>query len=70
MTQARRYSLLESITNVVVGYSIGVAAQMVVFPLLDIPVSVSENLIIAGFMTVVSLIRSYMLRRLFNWINR
>lgn len=65
MRQSRKASLAEAITNVVVGYWIAVAVQSVVFPLLGIRVSFTENLFIGAVFTAVSILRSYALRRLF-----
>ncbi len=64
--QSRRWSLLESIANVLVGYGIAVATQIVVFPWFGLHASTSENLGIGAVFTVVSLVRSYALRRVFN----
>lgn len=65
MKQSRKASLIEAIANVVVGYWIAVAVQSVVFPVLGIRVSFSENLFIGAVFTAVSILRSYALRRLF-----
>lgn len=70
MTQSRRMSLLESTFNIAIGYLVALMTQLVVFPLLDIEVSINQNILIGIIFTVVSLIRSYALRRFFNWINR
>lgn len=64
--QSRLMSLVEAVTNVLVGYLIAVATQIVVFPLFGLKVSVSENLAIGFIFTGVSLARSYFLRRLFS----
>lgn len=66
MSQSRRMSAIESISNVAVGYGIAVAAQIVIFPLFHINVPLSDNLAIGGCFTLVSLVRSYILRRIFN----
>ncbi len=66
MTQSRAMSLVESLTNVIVGYGLAVLTQIIVFPIFSIEVSVSQNLAIALIFTVVSIVRSYALRRLFN----
>lgn len=66
MTQRRIHSAFESVANVAVGYVVALATQLVVFPLFGISVSVQENLAISLIFTVVSLARSYALRRLFN----
>ncbi len=57
---------LESVANVVIGYGIALATQVVVFGALEIPVSLGQNLWIGAVFTVVSLARSYLLRRVFN----
>lgn len=66
MTQSRTMSAAESATNVLVGYGIALATQVVVFDALQIPVSFGQNLWIGMVFTAVSLIRSYLLRRFFN----
>ncbi len=65
MKQSRLMSLLESLANVLVGYGVAVATQMVVFPLFGLAVTVTENLLIGLIFTVVSIVRSYALRRSF-----
>jgi len=65
--QTRWYSFLESLFNVAVGYGVAVAAQIAIFPLFDIHIGLGSNLGIGGFFTGVSIIRSFLLRRLFNW---
>ncbi len=71
MTQSRRHSAIESITNVAVGYFVALATQLIVFPLLGVPVRLSQNIAIGVIFTAVSLARSYCLRRIFNrWHRR
>jgi hypothetical protein len=65
MKQSRRLSLLESLTNVLVGCGVAVVTQMLVFPLFGLVASVSQNLGLGLIFTGISLIRSYLLRRMF-----
>ena len=65
MRQSRRMSLVESLANVLVGYGIAVATQGVVFPWFGLRTSLSDDLAIGAVFTVVSIIRSYALRRFF-----
>lgn len=58
-------SLLEAIINVLVGYGIAVLAQVLVFPLFGLYATLSTNLTLGLVFTAVSLVRSYLLRRLF-----
>ena len=63
MKQSRLMSLVESLADVLVGYGVAVATQMLVFPLFGLAVTVTENLLISLIFTVVSIVRSYALRR-------
>lgn len=63
MRQSRLMSLVESLANVLVGYVVAVATQVVVFPLFGLAVTVTENLLIGLIFTAVSIVRSYALRR-------
>ncbi len=65
MTQSRRMSFVEAVTNVVVGYILAVAAQIVVFPWFGLHLHIGENLIIGAVFVGISLLRNYALRRLF-----
>lgn len=65
--QKKRHSLLESLVNVTVGYAVAIAVQLLVFPLFRIQVTLTTNLLIGGIFTFVSILRSYALRRLFNY---
>ena len=65
MTQSRRMSLIEAITNVTLGYGLAVIAQIVVFQWYGLDVSIGDNLAIGAVFVGISLLRSYALRRLF-----
>jgi hypothetical protein len=58
-------SFVESVANVVVGYLVAVAAQILVFPLFGFHATLSDNLLIGLIFTGVSLVRSFLLRRAF-----
>jgi hypothetical protein len=61
-------SLIEAVANVALGYLVAVAAQIAVFPVFAIEVSLADNLAIGAVFTGVSILRSYLLRRLFEAI--
>ena len=65
MKQSRRLSLLESLANVLVGYGVAVITQILVFPLFGLVTCVRDNLAIGAVFTIVSLLRGYLLRRVF-----
>jgi high-affinity Fe2+/Pb2+ permease len=64
--QSKKHSVYESITNVVIGLLISIITQMILYPLMGIPVSFNQNLIITGVFFVISFIRGYLIRRFFN----
>ena len=66
MTQSRMMSLAEALANVVVGYGLAVATQIVVFPAFGFAPSLTQNLKIGLSFTLVSQLRAYALRRLFD----
>ncbi len=68
--QSRLGSLVESLANVAIGYGVAVGAQLLVFPLFGVVIPLSSNLAIGIIFTLVSLVRSYLLRRLFNFLHR
>jgi hypothetical protein len=65
MKQSRAMSFAETVTNVVVGYAMAVATQIVVFPRFGIETGLGEHMAIGLAFVVVSLFRGYVLRRVF-----
>lgn len=65
MTQSRLMSLVEAATNVTVGYGLAVVTQIIVFPWFGLEAALGEHLAIGAAFVVVSLVRGYLLRRLF-----
>ena len=64
MKQSRTMSLVESLTNVAIGYGIAVITQILVFPLFGLSTTLAENMAMGAIFTLVSIARSYCLRRL------
>lgn len=69
MKQSRTMSMLESIINIAVGFGISLTAQIFFLPLLGVQISLSQNITFALIMTVISIVRSYLLRRLFEAVH-
>lgn len=65
-SQTKRQSAIETVTSVAIGYLVAIGSQVVIFPLFGLAVSFSDNLLIGAFFTVVSIIRGYLIRRIFN----
>ena len=70
MKQSRAMSLLEAIANVVIGYGLAVVTQILIFPVVGLHTTVAQNLKMGLVFTVVSIGRSYALRRLFECLRR
>lgn len=75
MTQTRIGSLVEALANVAIGAGIALGSQLVIFPAYGIHVSWGVDLAITAWFTVISIARSYVLRRYFNarlhrWLSR
>ncbi|WP_039966375.1 hypothetical protein [Roseobacter sp. MED193] len=65
MKQSRLMSLVEAITNVIVGYGVAVVTQILIFPIFGLQTTLGQNLVMGGIFTIVSVFRSFCLRRLF-----
>ena len=65
MKQSRFMSLIEAIANVAVGYGVAVVTQILIFPVFGLHTTLGQNLKMGGIFTIVSLARSFALRRLF-----
>lgn len=68
MPQTRLASWVEAWANIIVGFGINYAANLVVLPLFGFGVSPSVAFHIGLVFTAISLVRAYCMRRLFNWI--
>ena len=63
--QTRQYSFIESITNVAIGYAVALGSQLIIFPVFDIHIPIQDNIMIGAWFTVISILRSYAIRRIF-----
>lgn len=64
--QSRFMSMVEAVANILIGYGIATIGQVYIFWALNKPISWETSFIVGAFMTIVSLVRSYTLRRIFN----
>lgn len=69
MAQSRRHSLLESILNTATGFAVTMVAQDILYPLYGFKSSMSTNFALASWFTILSILRSYLWRRTFNWLH-
>ncbi len=68
MKQSRLMSLVESAANVFVGYGVAVVTQILIFPIFGLHTTLAQNLKMGAIFTVVSIARSFALRRVFEAI--
>jgi len=68
--QSKRNSAFEAITNVTIGYLVSVLANVIILPLFGYDVTVADSFAIGLAFTAVSLVRSYVLRRLYNRLDK
>ena len=66
MSQSRLGSAVEAVANVAIGFGVSVAANLVVLPAFGYAVTAVDAVGIGVAFTLISLARSYALRRLFN----
>jgi hypothetical protein len=66
MNQSRLGSFIEAIINVVIGFAINFTANMFIFPLFGFNISPGANFALGMIYTVISVVRSYCVRRWFN----
>ena len=66
-SQTRRMSLVESIANTGAGFLVSLVLQISLFSLMSIETTTTQNLLMSGVFTIASLVRGYLMRRLFIW---
>jgi hypothetical protein len=64
--QSKKLSIIESLTNTITGLLTSFAIQLVIYPLMNIDVRIDQNVIITMVFFLASVIRGYVVRRLFN----
>ncbi len=64
--QTKKQSFIESLLNVTVGFLITIISLHLIFPLLGIENHSGKNMLITIYLTILSILRNYVLRRYFN----
>lgn len=70
MKQSRLMSLVEAVANVAIGYGVAVITQILIFPIFGLHTTLAQNLKMGAIFTVVSIARSFALRRVFEALRR
>ena len=58
-------SLIESVANTGAGFLVSLLIQITLFSLMAIETTTTQNLTLSGVFTLASLVRGYLMRRLF-----
>ena len=66
--QSKRHSMIEAVVNVITGLLISFLIQLWIYPLMNIPVTLNQNIFITCVFFAASFIRGYIIRRIFNAI--
>lgn len=66
MKQKKVQSLIEAATGTILGLVVSFVIQLILYPILDIEVSIRQNITITIVFFVASICRSYIVRRVFN----
>lgn len=66
MKQSKVKSLIETATQIAIGYLINVCMYLIILPWFGFDVTVSQSFQVSGMFTLISLTRLYVIRRMFN----
>lgn len=66
MTQSRKNSMLEAVANTAIGFALSMVLQMIISAAYGLNTTIAIDLQITVAFTVLSLARSYVIRRFFN----
>jgi len=67
--QSKYYSFLEAVINSIIGYAVAIFSQEVLFPHYGIKIPLASHLQLGLWFTIISIARSFILRRIFNWVH-
>ena len=65
--QTKKQSALEAIMNILFGYSVNFTANMFILPMFGFDISIGQNMALGVLYTLISFVRSYIIRRYYNW---
>ena len=68
LRQSRCLSLIEAVAGTATGFVISLILQRLLFPVLGADLTLPENLLVSTVFTFASVVRVYVIRRVFNAI--
>ena len=66
--QSKKLSIIEAITNTIIGLLVSFGIQLLIYPFLNIEVSINQNIFITFVFFIASILRGYIIRRVFTKI--
>lgn len=66
--QTPRGAIVEAWTNIAVGFTVNYCANFMLLPLVGVQVSPADNFMLGWCYTAISIVRSYLIRRFFNFV--
>ena len=68
--QSKKLSIIEAITNTIAGLVVSFGIQIIIYPFLNIEVSINQNIFITFIFFIASFLRGYLIRRIFTKIKQ
>ena len=68
MAQTNKQSMIEVVINTVTGFFTSILIQLIIFPIMDIPVTLNENFTITFVFMTFGILKGFVMRRIFNKI--
>ena len=65
MKQTKQKSFIESIVQTIIGLATSIIIQVMLYPIMNIPVTLGQNIIITLVFFIASIVRGYFVRRIF-----
>lgn len=67
-SQKKKHSFIEVAAGTIIGLLTSFVIQLIIYPALKIEVKINQNIIITIVFFITSIVRGYLVRRLFNKI--
>lgn len=68
--QSKKMSLTEACSSTFIGFVVSYISNLIILPIFSINISFTENFVLVCWFTVISIIRGYFVRRLFERLRR
>lgn len=69
MSQSRKMSMFEIVTSTGIGLVLSLISNVIIFHAMGKEMTLGENIQMTMYFTVISIVRGFGVRRLFNWMD-